>query len=90
MERFVCRTHRVILFPVVSVMQPPDPTPSLQPYYRAFIAVGSEEARLRADLRPPLKLQVQFSRVQLSRGLTLPGSKRGNQLNEVHQPVLAI
>ena len=29
--------------------------------------VGSEEARLRAGLRPPLKLHVHFSRMQLSR-----------------------
>jgi hypothetical protein len=45
--------------------------------------VGSEEARLHAGLRPPLKLHVQFSRMQLSRrfkasemptkGLTQPG-----------------
>src|SRR5215467_8840250 len=27
-----------ILFPVVSLMQPPDPAPLLQPHYRAFIA----------------------------------------------------
>jgi len=29
-------------------------------------AVGSEEARLRAGLRPPLKLHVRISRMQLS------------------------
>jgi len=29
--------------------------------------VGSEEARLRASLRPPRKLHVRFSRMQLSR-----------------------
>src|SRR6266705_4949400 len=29
--------------------------------------VGSEEARLRAGLRPPLKLHVRFSRMQRSR-----------------------
>jgi hypothetical protein len=34
--------------------------------------VGSEEARLRAGLRPPLKLHVQFSRMQLSRRFKLP------------------
>src|ERR1700760_147265 len=34
------------------------------------VAVGSEEARLRASLRPPLKLCVQFSRTQLSRRLS--------------------
>ena len=32
-----------------------------------FLAVGSEEARLRAGLRPPLKLHGRFSRMQLSR-----------------------
>src|SRR6266705_6099384 len=35
--------------------------------------VGSEEARLRAGLRPPLKLHVRFSRMQLSRRLTDTG-----------------
>src|SRR6516162_2425825 len=34
----------IILFPVVSVMQPPDPTPLLQPHYRAFIAHTSRSA----------------------------------------------
>ena len=29
-----------------------------------LVLVGSEEARLRAGLRPPLKLHVQFSRMQ--------------------------
>src|SRR5580700_2948660 len=52
--------------------------------------VGSEVARLRAGHRPPLKLYVQFSRIQLSRRLTLPGCNRRNQLNQVHQPVLAV
>jgi hypothetical protein len=32
-----------------------------------LVLVGSEEARLRAGLRPPLKLHVQFSCMQLSR-----------------------
>jgi hypothetical protein len=32
-------------------------------------AVGSEEARLRAGLRPPLKLYVRISRIQPSTGL---------------------
>jgi hypothetical protein len=38
-----------------------------------LIAVGSEEARLRASLRPPLKLHVRFSRMQLSRRLSDAG-----------------
>jgi len=40
--------------------------------------VGSEVARLHAGHRPPLKLYVQFSRIQLSRRLTLPRCKRRN------------
>ena len=32
-----------------------------------LVFVGLEEARLRASLRPPLKLHVRFSRMQLSR-----------------------
>ena len=32
--------------------------------------VGSEEARLRAGLRPPLKLHRRFCRMQLSQRLT--------------------
>lgn len=35
--------------------------------FAGFIAVGSEEARLRAGLRPPPKLHVRISRMQLSR-----------------------
>src|SRR5450631_1536634 len=52
--------------------------------------VGSEVARLRAGHRPPLKLYMQFSRIQLSQRLTLPRGNRRNQLNQVHQPVLAV
>ncbi len=37
------------------------------------IAVGSEEARLRAGLRPPLKLHVQVCCMQLSRRLSDAG-----------------
>jgi len=36
-------------------------------------AVRSEEARLRAGLRPPLKLHVQVSRMQLSQRLSVAG-----------------
>ena len=67
---------------------------ALQPFAPAklppFFAVGSEEARLRARLRPPLKLYVRFSRIQLSRRLMLPRCNRRNSLNQVHQPVLAV
>src|SRR5713101_8294066 len=35
-----------------------------------FTGVGSEEARSRAGLRPPLKLHVHISRMQLSRRLS--------------------
>src|SRR5574341_1179133 len=53
-------------------------------------AVGSEEARSRASLRPPPKLDVQFSRIQLSRRCVPLGGKRRNQSNKVHQAQLAI
>src|SRR5215472_8623271 len=53
-------------------------------------AVGSEVARLRAGHRPPLKLYVQFSCIQLSRRLPLPRCNRRDELKQVHQPVLAI
>ena len=74
---------------------PPAKTEQQQPlrsslHYRAFVAVGSEVARLRAGHRPPLKRYVQFSRIPLSRRLTLPRCNRRNQLNQVHQPVLAV
>jgi len=46
-------------------------TASLAP----LTAVGSEEARLRASLRPPLKLHVQVSRMQLSRDLCVTWSQ---------------
>src|ERR1700680_3363780 len=39
------------------------------PLFEGFIGVGWEEALLRAGLRPPLKLHVHFSRMQLSRRL---------------------
>ena len=38
-----------------------------------FTGVGSEEARLRAGLRPPPKLPVRISRRQLSRRLKISG-----------------
>ena len=42
------------------------------------IQVGSEEARLRAGLRPPLKLHGRFCRMQLSRRLPLGRCPRRN------------
>src|ERR1035437_658392 len=63
---------------------------AVAPLFGRFTGVGSEVARLRAGHRPPLKLYVQFSRIQLSRRLTLPRCNRRDQLNQVHQPVLAV
>src|SRR5271154_5172949 len=57
---------------------------------RKLAFVGSEEARLRAGLRPPLKLYVRFSRIQLSRSLPRGRCQRRNQLDQVDQPVLAV
>jgi hypothetical protein len=42
-----------------------------------MVAVGSEEARCRASLRPPLKLYVPVSGIQLSRKTLVNG--RGNR-----------
>jgi len=47
-----------------------------------FTGVGSEEARSRAGFRPPLKLHVRFSRMQLSRKL----SYAERQAKELAQP----
>ena len=44
--------------------------------FGCFVAVGSEVARLRASHRPPLKLYVQFSRIQLSRKHMLRETER--------------
>src|SRR6266849_4972174 len=44
-----------------------------------FWIVGSEEARLRAGLRPPLKLHVRFSRMQLSRRHITGDVRKGNR-----------
>src|SRR5215472_17457713 len=62
----------------------------LPPLFSCFAGVGSEVARLRAGHRPPLKLYVQCSRIQLSRRLPLPRCNRRDELKQVHQPVLAI
>src|SRR5260370_8723570 len=44
--------------------------------FRNFSGVGSEEARLRAGLRPPLNLHVRISRMQLLRRRALAGCKK--------------
>src|SRR6266852_1953563 len=55
-----------------------------------FTGVGSEEARISAGLRPPLKLHVRFSRMQLSRRLMPAGCKRRNQPHQVHKLILTV
>ena len=57
---------------------------------RATGTVGSEEARLRAGLRPPPKLHVRFSRMQFSRQCAARGSNRRYQSDQVHQSILAV
>src|SRR5438034_11078657 len=56
------------------------------------VSVGSEEARCCASLRPPLKLYVPISGIQLSRRRsgTRVRTKRGYQRDEVHQAKLFI
>jgi hypothetical protein len=45
MRLFVVRIE-ILLFSVVSLMQPPNPTPLLQPHYEAFFARTGRSARL--------------------------------------------
>ena len=78
------------MFSLVRALPSPTSAEDLSPLFGWFTGVGSEVARLRAGHRPPLKLYVQFSRIQLSRRLTLPRRKRRDQLNEIHKPVLAV
>src|SRR3954447_15522885 len=44
----------------------------------------------RAGLRPPLKLDVRFSRIQLSRRRFLLSSDGRDHRNQVHEPILAV
>src|SRR5215217_5833361 len=44
----------------------------------------------RAGLRPPLKLDVRFSRIQLSRRRFPLSSDGRNHRNQVHEPILAV
>jgi hypothetical protein len=53
-------------------MGPVAATSSVALRFPIFIGVGSEVARLRAGHRPPLKLHVRFSRMQLSRRVGIP------------------
>jgi hypothetical protein len=46
-----------------------------------WITVGSEEARQNASLRPPPKLDMQFSSIQLSRKCSFPSCNQRNQIN---------
>ena len=58
--------------------------------FRRPSGVGSEEARPSAGLRPPLKLHVRFSRMQLSRRRSpSPRGQGRNQADQAHQPQLA-
>ena len=75
----VCSAHS--LPTVRAFTAPPCPT-----HYGRRLAVGSEEARLRAGLRPPLKLHVRFSRMQLLRRRMVPSCNRRYQSHQIHQP----
>jgi hypothetical protein len=54
--------------------------------FATFVGVGPEEARSRASLRPPPKLDVQFSRIQLSRRCIALSGKRRNQSTRFTKP----
>jgi len=55
--------------------------PSPRTRFSRAQSVGSEEARRNASLRPPLKLDMQFSSIQLSRRCSFPRCKQRNQIN---------
>jgi hypothetical protein len=56
-----------MMFSLVRALPSPASVEDCSPLFGRFIGVGSEEARLRAGLRPPLKLHGRFSRMQLLR-----------------------
>src|SRR5262249_32008655 len=60
-------------FSFVRVLPSPAPSSAFTFSLGCFVGAGSEEARLRANHRPPLKLHVRFSRMQLSRRLKRSG-----------------
>ena len=70
------------MFSLVRTLFSPGSAEDRSPLFVWFIDVGSEEARSRAGLRPPLKLHVRFSRMQLSRKL----SYAERQAKELVQP----
>jgi len=72
-----CANDRSVALSPAHQKQGPFPPPTLLGLH----GVGSEVARVRAGHRPPLKLYMQFSRIQLSRRLTLPRCNRRDQLN---------
>jgi hypothetical protein len=57
------------MFSLISGLPSPFSAEGVLSLLEGLIGVGSEEARLRAGHRPPLKLHVRFSRMQLSRRL---------------------
>jgi len=65
-------------FSTVHALPSPISAEDCSSLFDRFTGVGSEVARLRAGHRPPLKLYRRFSRIQLSRRLTLPRCNRRN------------
>jgi hypothetical protein len=61
------------MFSLVCALPSPTSAESDPSLFGWFKGVGSEVPRLRAGHRPPLKLHVRFSRMQLSRRFQIPG-----------------
>lgn len=78
------------MFPLVPALRSTHSAVGLPALFAGFFAVGSEEARLRAGLRPPPKLHVRFSRMQLSRRCSMLRGNRRYQSDKIHQPEIAI
>src|SRR5262249_19346040 len=83
-----CQIERC--FSLVHALPSPTSAEDKSSLFGWFIGVGSEVAHSRASHRPPLKPYVRFSRIRLSRRLTLRECQRRNQSNQVHQPILSV
>ena len=59
------------------------------PHCRVGGGAGEDDVS-PAGLRPPLKPDMQFSRIRLSRRPGVPGGNGRDQTDQVHKPVLAV
>src|SRR5262249_7105369 len=79
------------------LLEPPPSLLTLRRRYSVFVRMiprcrvgGGAQGRPRANLRPPLTLHVQISRMQRSRRCSLPRGQRRNYIDQVDKPILAV